>query len=212
MRRIAVLLLAALVPGCFLFETFRCKEPQSYLADNIEEAKLNRIVVLPFLNPTEYPDAGPRVTDAFCTELRKLGTFEVCAIDETKLMAMIHRDGVIEPREFDMRELDLVTRATGADGVIVGSVTHYMPYQPMVFGLRVRLLHANDGKLLWSVEDIYDSSLQEVVNLSKKYSQKVEKLTGYFEGWHGREKPLTSMRYFTQFVCYEIIRTLKTKK
>lgn len=207
MRTAAALLLIAALSGCVLIEAFRSKQTRAYLAGDIEKEKIRRVAVVPLINATCFPDAGRLVTETLTAEFKKLGKFEVVPLAESELPIVAQRNAVVEPRELTNREIDLVAQAAGVDAVVVGSVTQYMPYRPMVLGVHLKMIRPGGGKLLWSVNEIYDSSLHEVVNRCKTYSEKIESTGKLLEGWYDWHKPLVSMRFFTQFVCHEVVQS-----
>jgi len=209
MKRYTIAFLAVLLSGCGLLEGLKCKETRAYLAEDITQGKIRRVVVLPLMNPSRYSDAGPLVTETLCGELRKAGVFHIQPVSQWQLAEMVHQTGVVLPRAPNDHELGLIAKATGADAIVVGTVTQYMPYRPMVLGIRVRMVRAADKEVIWAVDEVYDSSLEEVVNLTAAYSRKVKNVGKWTEGWYDWEKALVSMRYFTQFVCYEVAKTVK---
>jgi len=210
MRKILIVWLAILATGCAsisgLLEAFKCKKTRAELSPDIGKMAIEKVVVLPLINNTEYPDAGRLVTKALCTEMKKLSKFKVLQISESELVERLFPGSVMRPEEPNPREAEIVAAAHEADAVVMGNVTRYMPYPPMVVGISVKMIHARTGKVVWSVDEVYDGSLREVMNLSKQYCAKMEKTTEPVHDWR---KPFVSIRYFTQFVCYEVARTLK---
>ena len=67
-----------------------------YHLDGWEWGEVGRIVVMPFLNESQYTRAGDEMRVAFTSELQRLGRFEVIAApsdDQAFLAAQVHRGG-----------------------------------------------------------------------------------------------------------------------
>ena len=76
-------LCALIAGGCINSETARRSVGEHYVSDNFyispdpADIALRRVVLVPFFNESEYPDAADKVGDAFRIELEKLHRFEI---------------------------------------------------------------------------------------------------------------------------------------
>ncbi|HEV3439242.1 MAG TPA: hypothetical protein VG122_17880, partial [Gemmata sp.] len=133
-RGIVIVAIFAALAGCSLLDRLAERRDRVPAPPTFSQYHLNgwswdsvaRVVVLPFLNESEYNRTGDEMRAAFTSEFQRLGRFEVIAIpadDRASLAAQIHRNGQFD--EADMLELAKQTRA---DVVIHGVITQYSPY------------------------------------------------------------------------------------
>jgi hypothetical protein len=55
------------------------------------------------------------------------------------------------------------------DAVLFAHLTEYHPYPPIRMGWNLKLVQATNSAVLWSVDEIFDASRQEVVNSARRY-------------------------------------------
>ena len=112
------------------FPTFGNKyRVENFFVDRQGLMKVSRVVVLPFVNCSDYSDAPAEVADMLALELRKLRKFDVVVIDEGSGAPAIsaYRNGSER-----MQEIRSVCRAYNANAVLVGEIKSYEPYRPFV--------------------------------------------------------------------------------
>ncbi len=165
MRRFAVAAVTAAlaVAGCaFLNGTKRIsnKRPEpptfsQYHLDGWEWERVDRVLVLPVLNESQYTRAGDEVRAAFTSEFQRLGRFEVVsAPDDKALLALqIHRGG-----RFDEGAMLDLARHTSADVIVHVIVTHYSPYPRPRIGLVVQAVGPQEAKVVASVDGLWDTA------------------------------------------------------
>jgi hypothetical protein len=158
----AVVVLAA--AGCaFLDGTKRVSknrpEPPTfsqYHLDGWAWERVDRVLVLPFLNESQYARAGAEARAAFTSELQRLGRFEVIAAapdDQAVLAVQIHRGG-----RFDEGAMLELARQTHADVVVHAIITHYSPYPRPRIGLIVQAVGPQEAKVIASVDGLWDTT------------------------------------------------------
>ena len=53
--------------------------------------------------------------------------------------------------------------------MLFAHLTEYHPYPPIRMGWNLKLVQATNSAVLWSVDEIFDASRQEVVNSARRY-------------------------------------------
>jgi hypothetical protein len=108
------------------------------------------LMVAPFTNESGVdmrPDLRASVSDKLVTSINAVEGWQAVPLNRT-LQAM-QQLGVGEIRSVD--EARAVLQAVGADGIIVGTITAWDPYDPPTFGANI-LLVADEGELQSSFE------------------------------------------------------------
>ncbi|MFP4107365.1 MAG: hypothetical protein ACLFVU_14955 [Phycisphaerae bacterium] len=104
-----------------------------------------------------------------------------------------------------MEQLDQIRRTLKVDAVLVGSVHHFRPHPHMQTGLTLRLLDLRRGKLIWGVDDVWDSSTEHTEKRIQAYFREKVR-SGY--GPVDYKLVMMSPIKFEEFVAYEVSTTL----
>jgi len=170
-------------------------------APRFERLGIRRVAVLPFANRTQYGEARERLTRAFTVELRKTRAFEVVAHRGEGPLARL----ATGHSTFDAVEVRLLGETLNVDAVVFGEVFEYEPYRPVSIGLRVFMVDARSGRVVWTVDEVLDTNELAVANLARQYYYDVvdSRASEYRE-----DRVLRSMRLFTRCVSYYFVRTL----
>ncbi|MCB9877669.1 MAG: hypothetical protein H6835_08730 [Planctomycetes bacterium] len=194
----------ALCAGACQFE--RPLEPKvinCYLAEPSDLANVRRIMVLPFRQEADVQVDTAAVRDAFLAELQKLRRFEV-----VPLPGAAREDEEINlSMAFGRLSTEAMVRLCqrySLDGVFVGSVTSWRPYQPPHLGLRTQLLSVHSGSPVWAVDAIYDSSDRSTVRDLQHYVKNTQQDDGNLHGW---EINLLSPSKFVGYVAHRCVGT-----
>ncbi len=126
-----------------------------------------RVLVLPLLNESEYNKAADEVGQALATELQTMGRFEVVAAPpdvRARLAAEIHRNG-----RFNEAVMLDVARTARADIIVHGTITQYSPYPRPRLGLILQAVSPFDGKVIASVDGVWDSTRLDVAERIRGY-------------------------------------------
>lgn len=226
MRRLAPVALLALVAGCALFPKGRFpklhpQEPtySQYHLDGWQWQGVDRVLVLPFLNESQYTRAGDEVRAAFTSQLQREGRWEVISAapdDRAVLAAQIHRNG-----RFDEAAMLILAQQTGADVIVHGVVTQYSPpgYGRPRLGLVLQAVGPQEAKIVASVDGLWDTTDDFVAERCRIY---------YRQAVHPRppvlrnnrivedqnlaaERALESPSLFQRWACHEVILALQAK-
>ncbi len=190
------------------------------------------LAVIPFrnLSGTDYLDVMA-VTDEFATELQMIDRIQVVPVNRV-LAALVElgMDNVASPQDAIALAQNL-----GADGVIVGAVTRYDPYQPPKVGMLVQMysqqlqappnaqddaLHVNPGQMATQPKRLEmgkPTSLEPQSGVARIFDADqdavIERIKRYARDRSGKRSPtgwktyLTTRKYL-QFVSHEVIGEL----
>jgi len=106
---------------------------------------------------------------------------------------------------YSLAQLAELRKTLNCNAILTGRITHYRPYPHMAMGLRLRMIDLRDGRLLWALEQVWDTT--------DKTTQ--QQITRYFYRQIGpdfaplgKELASVSPLKFMAFVAYEVAATL----
>jgi len=222
MKRLAacVVVVALAAAGCSLFNKGRLgPKPQPATFSQYHLAgwgwdRVDRVVVLPFLNKSPYTHTGDELRYAFTSEMQRMGRFEVVANapdEQAPLAAEIHQGG-----RFDEATMLAIGRATNADVVIHGIITHYSPYPRPRIGLIIQAVAPREAKIVASVDGIWDTTDVCLADRCRiYYRQRVRQRPPWIrnnviacDDSFAADLALDSPALFQRWVSHEIVLTL----
>jgi len=172
-------------------------------SNELRKTYLHRVLLLPFEYDVDREAVIDEITAAFAVELRKIGRFEVIVPDGRKAK-MLSENKIWDKGSININTVLRLSRNFDIDAIIFGSITHYRPYEPMLLGLKIGMISADNGIILWSADGVYDSNENEVAELVKYYFDSTHQKSSLY-GW---KLILLSMRRYSQFVANQITKTL----
>jgi hypothetical protein len=164
---------------------------------------IGRVAIVELQNDSSYPQISSDITGSLYQALQKRQVFGLTLIrrnDSAWRSLQLEADAT-----YSLEQLSAIREALKCDGVLLGSVTEYRPYPHMTVGLRLRLLDLRDGKLVWGLEQIWDSADKTTEERIKNYF-KSEKRDG-FAPLHDKLAAVSPLE-FIKFVSYEVAGTL----
>ncbi len=162
-----------------------------------------RVVVFELDNQSVHPDIGPLLTDALGRAFRKRHLFALRTIapsdQEWRSLDLAN------VQSYTIEELSAIRKELGADAIVFGAVQQYQPYPHLLTGLHLKMVDLRKGRVVWAMEQIWDSS-DKLIELRMKRYFDSEMRSGYEPlNW---QVFLTSPRAFDKFVAAEVARTL----
>jgi len=130
-----------------------------------------RMVVMPFVNESPQPEAGQEVRRSLHAEIQQLGLFEAVPAPQElgERTARCIRDG----GRFSEEEMVLLARCGSSDVILVGTLTHYSPYQRPRIGLTLQAISPDLGQVVASVDGMWDSTDHDVAERVRAHYQRV---------------------------------------
>ncbi len=193
------------------------------------------VAVVPILNLSGSREIDTlKVTDTLYSELQQVEGFAVIPVN--RMLAQMERDKILTI-ETPQQAISL-SKALGADIIIVSAITEYNPYFPPIIGMAVQLYGqpesspttvqkidpvvmerlASPLKVSVDIDPRYwpKNQIQRIYNSrDKRVAEKVErfaKFRGTAESPLKWELYLHSQEYYLRFVCYEAIAELLDKE
>jgi hypothetical protein len=188
--------------GCTVVYPYVPPTGQYYINPEADFAALGRVVLLEPAPDSEYPEQGQALSAALTQALQKKHLFNVDRVDRGD---PVWSDLELDRQPWDLEHMRRIRRRLGADGVIVGRVTDYRPYPYLLMGLHLRLVDLRDGRVVWGLEQVWDSQDADVQKRMRGYYY--SRLGTPYEplGWQILH---TSGQAFGRFVADEVARTL----
>jgi len=205
-RRAALALLAAAcgLGGCR--RTARAPDEQIgfFLSSRQDLQRTARVVLVELASVDECPPQIARdTTQALASAIQARQLFHVDVVRRTDPLC---RDLPIEGVEaLTLPELAAIRDALGCDAVLFGRVSHFQPFPRMQIGLYLKLIHLRDGKLVWGVDHVWDTTDRTTELRIEEYFRHVVR-SGYDP--LGPELVFKSPRAFQRFVAWEVAGTL----
>lgn len=185
-----------------------CKEPvpmgvNYYRADDAAVHRVSRVVFVSLSEDLGYPDIAERMTRALQEALLQRGMFRVDVIPanhpELRYLDMTKRD------PYTVEEMVAIRKALRCDAILFGRVVRYQPYPSTQIGLYMRLVDLKNGKLLWAVDDVWDTTDRETYRQIQEF---------YFDHMRETYDPaksemgIMSTDGFQKFVAYQVAQTM----
>lgn len=154
MRRrsvLAVLALAALLPGCG-----SKKHQSTFIHPMVDMGAIRTVAVLPFENMTKNKEAASKVYGIFLIELLSTGAFDV--IEPGRVNKVLQAANVRSTEALDSSDFQRLGKELGADGLFMGTVVDFAQTRsgntpaPEV-SIQLRLVESVSGVTVWSVSD-----------------------------------------------------------
>ena len=209
-RRAERLLLAAMawiVSGCFV-EPPREEEPIGFVLSSQRDVfRLRRVVFVELgADGGCEPGVAWDTTKALSSAIQGRRLFHVDLVRRTNPMC---RDLALDQMGgMALDDLSRMRQALRCDAVLLGRVSHFQPFPRMQLGLVLKLMDLRDGKLLWGVEHVWDTTDRQVENRIRAYFRRYVR-SGYEPMDH--ELVLKSPRAFERYIAHEVSRTLPSR-
>ena len=175
-------------------------EPKNvYRAVDALPGNLQRVVLMPVtLSTPELAtlDHRNQLAKILEEELRKTHRFEVIKATPEELRRGFGKDAFSagEPLPADL--LTRIQSAHSADGVIFAQLASYRPFPPVAIGWELRLVTADQGGTLWSIDETFDASQAEVARSARDYFR------GHHTGASELADPQSDLRSPSRFCRY----------
>lgn len=174
-----------------------------YLSSPNDLACVQRVIMVELASDVNSRDIAPAMTEAL---LKALQEARFCQIDllrrEEKPCEQVPDD---YRRPYNLQELKGMRDAIGCDTVIIGGVSDFQPYPRMQIRLFLRMIDLKDGKLIWGVDSVWDTTDKTTECRLKEFFE--DKMRSGYEPLRGR-LGMISPAMFEKFVAYEVGQTV----
>jgi len=210
------LLLAVLLSGCRLYTLEVPKADYYYINPGKNLQDVGRVAIVELENNSNYPAIAPDVTEALFKAIQKRQIFSLLTVsqhDPRWQSLQFDLDSALNMRnhsklqisEYTPEQLSAIRKTLNCNGVLTGTITQYRPYPHMAIGLRLTLVDLRDARLLWAVEQVWDTADRTTRARVKDYYQsQIHSQIGRLSEQLVDVSPLR----FMDFVAYEVARTM----
>mgnify|MGYP002633390587 CR=1 FL=1 len=133
---------------------------------------IKKVLYLPLTHRAGV-ELGDGVSDALITALRRSGRFELVVLDHEALARMLpNATGFSVGSTVPSSLLQAAGEEYGVDAIMQVEVTQYRPYKPISLGFRGRLFTAEEAKVLWSIDEVFDAGQESVAIGARLYSER----------------------------------------
>lgn len=129
----------------------------AWRSPTIDGHKIRRVVVVPFQDLTGHPEATRAVQQSVIDEIQRLQPFEIFHANNERILTREEEEHFLNAGTIDKEALVRVSREHHADAVLYGAVTRFRAYEPMLVGIKLNLVSAGAGDVVWSVSALFDA-------------------------------------------------------
>ena len=188
--------------GCKILKPITPETGHFYLNQGDEFPQIARVVVFEFQNYSNDVDISMKLTRAVTESLQKKHLFTIQAFERSD--PAWQKLDLKPTSSYSMEELLAIRKQLRADAVLYGSITRYHPYPHLTVGLHLKMVDLRSGRLLWAIEQIWDSTDKLVEHRMREFYKKYMRSSYGPMDW---ELLITSPRAFNKFVVYEVAET-----
>jgi hypothetical protein len=197
-----LIIITSLMAGCTYYPETHSQTDHYYI--NKDLYAVGKVAIVELENKSSSPQIAPDTTEAIFQAMQKKQIFSVNVVQQND-SAWKNLNLDINTK-YDTRKFGEVQEALKCNAALLGTITHFQPFPHMAIGLRLKLIDLEDGKLLWALEQIWDTADKTTEKRIKKYFQ-YQVRSGYAPL---REQVVTiSTAKFVKFVAYEVSETMK---
>jgi hypothetical protein len=187
---------------------------------------VRRVALLP-LTSSENDQAARSGRESLHTilysELSKSRLFEVVMVSPEKTEQYTGKPFWGPNDELPADFLVRIREATGCDAILFNQLTVYRPYPPLAIGWHLLLVSSEDGRAIWSLDEVFDAGEPRVWNSARRYSLANERTHAEFTKQAGTKDGailptrvvglewLNSPRHFARYAASAAIETLVMK-
>ena len=201
-----LLLPVILLSGCGRYIAYE-PTPSSYYLNSSKDLKtIGRTALVELVNKSAVPQVSSDVTEALFQEIQKEQIFGLTKIRQNDPAWRRLQLDIDTSYTFD--ELLEIRKALKCDAILIGTITGFEPYPHMALGLRLRLFDLSDGRLIWGLEQVWDTTDKETQERIEAYYNP-KKFMIRSESLSGQLGSVSSIKFF-KFVAHEVTETLQS--
>lgn len=176
-----------------------------YLRSDRDMLQLHRVVFVELNDCTGHPEISRTMTEAMFRSIQDKRVFHTDLVGKLDLQC---QELPLAGREaLTIAQLAEIRQKLKCDAIMFGKVSHFRPYPRMQVGLYLKLLDLKDGKLVWAIDHIWDTTDKSTAGRIREFFD-TEIREGY-EPAHW-QMGLMSPGMFQKFVAHEVTNTFPT--
>lgn len=177
---------------------------QAYVDRTADFSSVGKIAILELENQSaSSPDLGKVLTQALADNLGKKQMFSVRTIYRTDPeWKALNLDQAVSLSSQAMAQIQNQSKV---NAILIGTISRYQTYPRLSAAMQFKLLDLRSGKLLWAMENVWDSTDKNTEERIKLFFE-TQMRTGYQPmDW---QLVINSPSAFHKFVMYEVVSTL----
>jgi hypothetical protein len=166
-------------------------------------AGLHKVVFVQLADQYGFPQVSDDMTEALFRSIQVRNLFRIEVVKRTNSACQ----DLLQPGhgEYTLKQLAELKQAFQCDGLLFGMVNSFQPHPHMQVGLYLCLLDLNNGKVVWSVDHMWDTRDRKTEDRLREYfNTEVGKGLEPIQWRLGLISPLA----FEKFVAFEVAQTL----
>lgn len=203
--KILLLSLLIILPGCIHPVTNESAPNSFYLNPDKNLNQIGRVALVDLTNNSVVHQISPNVTESLYQELQKQQIFGLTRIRRDN--AAWRSLQVDTEMNYTFEQLAQMRKILNCDAVLTGVITGYEPYPHMTIGLRLQMIDLSDGRLIWALEQVWDTTDKTTRHRIEEYYTPKQVILND-ENLSGRLGLVSALKFF-KFVAHEITQTLK---
>jgi hypothetical protein len=166
-----------------------------------------RVAILPLAQPQgdALLEQGTQALEPVLNaEILQTARAEFLVLSPDQAFALTGKRSWAPSDRFPADFLQRLREATGCDAVMLGQLTAYAPYPPIVVGWRLQLIDTEGPRVLWAFDQVINASDSGVAEAARAYSK------AHFGGSPSPDHSfiLNSPRRFGQFAASVVAQSL----
>ena len=204
-----ILAVCAFLAACVLASLAGCHRPPippkvvHCLASAEEIDRVHSVAFIELDSPAEFRDIAHEASRAVLEAIQARKRFQLRLVSRETPVVRDHLPPDGQP--LALADLAALRRQLNADGLIIGTLRDFQPYPRMKMSLRLNLIDARRATVLWTVDDVWDST-------ERKTAERVERYFGSQQSDEFRPADwrlaLMSPKAFEGFMAFEAASTL----
>jgi len=209
-----LILFLPLFTGCTTTSFLGQATTPSHKPSNVYRAEANlpptlrRVAVLPLTTLTDDSamDFGrDALWPVLMGELGRARQFELVAVSPDELRLLTGRNAWNGEEKLPLDFFDKLKDKLGVDGVLFCRLTQFRAYEPVAVGWRLKLFDADQPRILWAVDEVFDARIPKVAAAARRYAQQHPEVA---PSVHDPQAALLSPRRFGQYTANAVVGTL----
>lgn len=204
--------------GCAYSSYLRQVSTPSYQPSNVyrEEASLapniRRVAVLPLAAPTDESAmefGREALWPVLLNELGRVRQFELVSVTAEDLRLMTGRSTWGGEEKLPLDFFESLKEKLGVDAILFSRLTQYRAYEPLSVGWRLKLLDADEPRILWAVDEVFDARVPEVAAAAIRYDEHHPDTSSSLRDSRG---VLASPSRFGRYAASAVVQTLPARQ
>jgi hypothetical protein len=142
-------------------------------------------------------------------ELGRVRHFEVVSVTADDLRLMTGRGAWSGEEKLPLDFFEKLKDRLGVDAILFSRLTQYRAYEPLSVGWRLKLMDADEPRILWAVDEVFDARVPEVAAAAVRYDQGHPDASSSL---HDSRGVLTSPKRFGRYAASAVVQTLPARR